>query len=103
MKFEIDAKQNPRNEIGISKGERDHRSGVDVADIGGDTGSSSDIVKSEPGNKRVKLHQQSQRLTDPASGTEHGNLAFRDGLRRVATPTHKATASGYSGLYGSHN
>ena len=81
MKFEIDAKQNPRNEIGISKGERDHRSGVDVADIGNDTGSSSDIVENELGDKRVKLHQQSQRLTNPTIGFEHDDIALRDGLR----------------------
>ncbi len=81
MKFEIDAKQNPRNEIGISKGERDLRSSVDVADIGNDTGSSSDIIENELGDKRVKLHQQSQRLTDPTIGFEHDDIALRDGLR----------------------
>lgn len=45
------------------------RSGVDVADIGGDTGSSGDIVEGEAGNEGVELHEKGEGLPDPAGGT----------------------------------
>jgi hypothetical protein len=61
------------------------RSGVDVADIGGDTGGPSDIVKGELGNQRVELHQQRQRLPDTPGGAKDGDLALGDGVGGVAT------------------
>jgi len=41
-----------------------------VADIGGDTGSTLNIVESELGNSWVELEQEGERLTDTASSTE---------------------------------
>lgn len=61
--------------------ERDLRSGVDVANIGGNTGGASDIVEGELRDKRVELHEQSQRLTDPTGGAQNGDLALRDRVR----------------------
>jgi len=43
---------------------------VDVADIGGDTGSTPDIVESELGNSWVELEEERERLADTASSTE---------------------------------
>jgi hypothetical protein len=41
-----------------------------VADIGGDTGSTPDIIESELGDSWVKLEKEGERLTDTASSTE---------------------------------
>lgn len=48
--------------------------GVDVGDIGSNTGSSTDIIESEFGNSRVELQQKRQRLADTTSSTENGDL-----------------------------
>uniref|UniRef100_A0A7N2L9K5 Uncharacterized protein n=1 Tax=Quercus lobata TaxID=97700 RepID=A0A7N2L9K5_QUELO len=58
--------------------ERELRSGVDVADIGGDndTKGFSDIVEGELGDKRVEFCQQSQRLSDPTN-TAHISFVVR--------------------------
>jgi hypothetical protein len=56
-----------------------------VADIGGDTGSVSNIVESEAGDERIKLHEKGKWLTDTSSSTEDGNLAVGNGLRGIAT------------------
>jgi len=44
-----------------------------VADIGGDAGSTPDIVESELGNSWVELEEEGERLTDTASSTEDGD------------------------------
>lgn len=44
--------------------------GVDVADIGGDTGCTTDIVESELGDSWVELEEEGERLTDTTSSTE---------------------------------
>jgi len=44
--------------------------GVDVANIGGDTGCATDIVESELGNSGVKLEEEGERLADTTSSTE---------------------------------
>jgi len=44
--------------------------GVDVANIGGDTGCAPDIVESELGNSGVKLEEEGERLADTTSSTE---------------------------------
>ena len=61
------------------------RSGVDVANIGGNARGSSDIVKREGGNEGVELHEKGEGLPDPAGGAEDGYLALRDGLGGVGT------------------
>ena len=82
----------------------DLRSAVDVADIGGDTRGPSDIVEGEPGDQRVELHQQSQRLPDTPGGAENGDLALRDGFGGVATSSDVGRgASRYGGLHGSEH
>lgn len=60
------------------------RSGVDVADVSCDAGSSGDIVEGEVGDERVELHEEGEGLADAAGGSEDGDLALGDGLRRVA-------------------
>jgi len=57
------------------------RSGVDVANIGGNTGGASDIVEGELRDERVELHEQSERLADPTGGAQNGDLALRDRVR----------------------
>lgn len=78
----------------------DLRSGVDVADIGGDTGCAGDIVKGELGDKRVEFHEQSEGLADPAGGTEDGDLALGDGVDGVSTTRDVPR---YGRPYGSEN
>ena len=48
--------------------------GVDVADIGGNTRCTADIIQTERGDQRVAFQQQRQRLANSTSGTEDGNL-----------------------------
>ena len=52
-----------------------------MANIGGNTGGASDIVEGELRDKRVELHEQSQRLADPTGGAQNGDLALRDRVR----------------------
>ena len=52
----------------------DGRLGVDVRDIGGNTGSATDIVEGEIGDAGVHLEEKREGLADTARGTEDGNL-----------------------------
>lgn len=45
--------------------ELDLRSGVDVANVGGNTRHSGDIIESEGGDERIQLHKKRERLADP--------------------------------------
>ena len=54
-----------------------------MADIGGDTGSVSNIVESEAGYERIKLHEKSKWLTDTSSGAEDSDLAVGNGFRGI--------------------
>lgn len=60
------------------------RSGVDVADVSCDAGSSGDIVEGKVGDEWVELHEEGEGLADAAGGSEDGDLALGDGLSRVA-------------------
>ena len=59
------------------RGARYHSAGVHVADIGSDTGRVDDIVEVEHGHERVHLHEQRQRLSDPARGAQDRDLEPR--------------------------
>jgi len=64
--------------VGRKRGrKRYHSAGVHVADIGGDPGSVDDIVEVEHGHERVHLHEQRQRLSDPARGAQDRDLEPR--------------------------
>jgi hypothetical protein len=52
----------------------DRALGVDMGDIGSNTGSSTDIIESEFSNSRIELQQKRQRLADTTSSTENGDL-----------------------------
>ena len=47
---------------------------VDVGDIGGYAGGSGDIVEGEGRDERVELHEERERLADPARRPEDGHL-----------------------------
>lgn len=64
-----------------SKEQQYLRSGVDVADVGGDAGGAGDIVEGELGDERVELHEESEGLADATGRAEDGDLALGDGLR----------------------
>jgi len=74
------------------------RSGVYVADIGGDAGSSGDIVKGEARNEGIELHEKGERLPDPAGGAENGYLALRHRLGGVPTAEEMRGAAGGGGV-----
>lgn len=57
---------------GAGERERDLRSGVDMADIGGDTRSCGNIVERKLRNERVKFHKKGEWLTDAAGGAQDG-------------------------------
>ena len=58
----------------------DLKSGVDVANIGSNTGGASDIVEGELRDKKVELHKQSQRLADPTSRAQNVTATLRPGI-----------------------
>lgn len=65
------------------KGEKSYLStGVDVADVSGNTRRSRDIVKRERGDERVELHEESEGLADAAGGAEDRHLPGRSRVRR---------------------
>lgn len=72
------------------------RSGVDVADIGGNARCTGDIVKGEGRNEGVELHQKREGLSDPAGGAEDGYLALRHWIGGVAT-ARQLRAAGHGG------
>lgn len=47
---------------------------VDMADIGSDTRCATDVVKAELSDKRVRLEEKREGLSDSSSGTEDGDL-----------------------------
>ena len=56
-----------------------------MADVSGDSWGSGDIVEGDPGDERVELHEEGERLTDPAGGAQDRDLALRDraGVERL--------------------
>jgi hypothetical protein len=48
--------------------------GVDVGDVGGNTGSSADVVEGELSDAGVELEEEGEGLANATAGTEHGNL-----------------------------
>ena len=58
----------------------DLKSGVDVANIGSNTGGASDIVEGELRDKKVELHKQSQRLADPTSSAQNVTATLCPGI-----------------------
>ena len=50
--------------------------GVDVANIGGDTRSTTDIVEAELGDELVLLEQEGKGLTDSSTSAEDGDLCL---------------------------
>ena len=48
--------------------------GVDVADISGNAGGTTDIEEGELSDTGVELEEERQRLSDSTAGTEDGNL-----------------------------
>ncbi|KAI3480889.1 hypothetical protein L1887_56963 [Cichorium endivia] len=53
--------------------------GVDVRDVGGDTGSEAHIVEAEVGHEGILLEKQREGLSNTARGTEHGDGAVGRG------------------------
>lgn len=49
---------------------------VDVADIGGDTRSTTDIIKAQRGDQRVSLEEKGERLSDTSTSAEDGDLGL---------------------------
>lgn len=64
----------------MGEGRGDLGAGVDVADVGGDSGGAGDIVEGEVGDEGVKLHEKGKGLADPAGSAEDGNLALGGGV-----------------------
>lgn len=52
-----------------------------MADIGGNTRRTTDIVEAQLRDKGVGLEQERERLADTSSGTENGNLGVPRGGR----------------------
>ena len=48
--------------------------GIDVANVGSDTRSTTNIVEGQVGDVGVKLEQEGERLADTSASTEDGDL-----------------------------
>lgn len=73
------------------------RSSIDVTDISGDTGSTSNIVEGEPGDEGVELHEKGEGLTNPAGGSEDGHFAIGGGFSPIATAEEMGAEGGRTG------
>lgn len=60
-----------------------------MADIGGDPGRVDDIVEVQHGHERVHLHEQRQRLSDPARGAQDRDLEPRRAALGAAHRGHQ--------------
>ena len=64
-----------------------------MANIGGDTGCTTDIVEAQGSDVLVKLQEQGKRLADSSSGAENGNLVLTRSGRRETASLREGTSS----------
>lgn len=64
-----------------------------MANVGSNTGSTTNIVKAQRRDERVGLEQERQRLADSSTSTEDSNLRLARGRRREGTGVRDGTES----------
>lgn len=65
-----------------------------MTNISGNSRSVSDIVEGERRDKRIKLHEESKRLTNSTGGTKDGDFSLGDGTGREATADNRLLRGG---------
>lgn len=70
---------------------------VNVADIGSDSWSATDIIQTQGSNERIGFKQERERLANSSTRTEDSNLGVTGDRRREPTTVDRKTASGVSG------
>ena len=71
----------------------DFTRGVNVADIGGDTRSATDIVKAQRSDEGVALEEEGERLSDTSASAEDGDLGVTGSRRGESASLGEATDS----------
>lgn len=75
--------------------------GVDVRDVGSDTGGASDVVQSERSDEGVGLEEEGHGLSDSTGGTEDGDASLgSSGGGKAPSGEHRGGSDGLSGEHG---
>jgi hypothetical protein len=70
-----------------------------VADVGGDSGSATDVIQAQGSNERISFEQERERLADSSTRAKDGDLGVTGGGRRKPTTVGRKAARGVSGKH----
>ena len=73
--------------------------GVNMANIGSNTGGAADIIEAQRGDERVVLEEQRERLANSSTGAENGDLGPVDRRRRELSRRRRQDTGNVAGQH----